>query len=399
LNFVDDYLAYTQHYESPRSFWKWSAYAILAAILRDNVFTILMDIKVCPNIYVLLLANSAVQRKDNPVDLCEFLVRSINNTKLISGRGSIQGIIDELQRAETDKVSGKILKGGSAIFCASELSAAIVQDPQAVNILTDIYKYREQYSERLRGRQDKFTIRNVCFTMLAASNKKLLLDVYDSRAIKGGLLGRTFLVVPDEFRPGNSLFSVNSNQEKRDKLIKKLEVISRLSGQFYFTDEAQKTYESWYIPFREQYKEREDESGIAGRIHMSVLKMAMLIAVDKTDGLEVNEYHVKEAIDDCIALMPAYNQFVMASGKSNNAEIGTIFLTELYNAPNNRMTRKLILQKHWNAFDVEQFDKLVSTLDQAGLVRQTIGGNEIEYQLTDKCKEILFKHHDSNNPK
>ena len=391
MNFIDDYLLYTNHYESPASFWKWSAYAIVGSILRDNCYVMTGDIKICPNIYVLLLADSAVQRKDNPIDMCEWFVRQINNTKLISGRGSIQGIIDELQRAETDKKTGLILKGGSAIFCASELSAAIVQDPQSVNILTDLYKYREEYSERLRGRQDKFIIKKVCFSMFAASNKKLLLDVYDSRAIKGGLLGRTFLVVPDEFRPGNSLFSITRKEHQKEDLVKELTEISKLKGEFYFTDDAKKCYEDCYLPFRDSYRDRQEESGIAGRLHTGILKLSMIFCANSDKCLEVRKPHVEKSIVECTALMPNYNQFVMASGKSTNAEIGTIVLTELANSPTKSLTRKQILQKHWNAFDPEAFDKLINTLEQAGFIKINVSGNELEYQITKKCEDIIFK--------
>lgn len=392
MTFLSEYLNYTSHYESPGSFWKWSGYAILAAVLRDNVYRLAGDIKICVNTYTLLLAESAVQRKDNPVDLAEYFVRAIDNTKVIAGRGSIQGVIDELQRAETDPKTGRIIKGGSAIFLASELSAALVQDPQSINILTDLYKYRDEYSERLRGRQDKFKVKNVCLTMFSASNKDLLLDVYDVRAMKGGLLGRTFLVTPNEFRAGNSLFTVSNQDERRKWLIKELGEISKLRGEFIFDSLAEKAYNTWYIPFRESYKEKGDASGIAGRIHTGILKLSMIICVNHTKALNVKKEHIEEAIEDCIVLMPNYNQFLMASGKSkDNSEIGTIIITELYNSPNHTLSREKIFQKHWNAFDSEQFDKLMSTLIQAKLIQDSIEGNGMYYKLTPRCLEMLFK--------
>jgi hypothetical protein len=392
VNFHSEYLKYTSHYESPGSFWKWSSYAIIAAVLRDNVYRLAGDIKICANTYTLLLADSAVQRKDNPIDLCEIFVRTVDNTKVISGRGSIQGIIDELQRAETDPKTGKLIKGGSALFIASELSAALVQDPQSVNILTDLYKYRDEYSERLRGRQDKFKVKNVCFTMFSASNKDLLLDVYDVRAMKGGLLGRTFLVTPNEFRAGNSLFTVRKQEERFKWLKTELIEISKLRGEFYFELEAEQAYDKWYIPFRESYKEKGDVSGIAGRIHTGILKLAMILCVIHTKTLCIKKEHIEEAIEDCVALMPSYNQFVMAAGKSrDNSEIGTIIITELYNSSNHSMSREKIFQKHWNAFDSEQFDKLMLTLVQAKLVQERIEGNGIIYQLTQRCIDMLFK--------
>ena len=390
MNFISSFLEYTKQYESPTSFWKWSAYATLAAILRDNIFRQLGSVPLYPNIYVLFLAESATQRKGHPVDFCERFVRDIGNTKLISGRSSIQAILDELARTETDKITGKSLTGGSAMFSAKELAAGIVSDPAAVQILTDIYDFKEVYTSRLRG-TGTFKIKNICFSMIAASNEDLLRDVYDIKAIFGGLLGRTFLVRPNEFRPGNSLFRVRDATEQYNELLEILHKVALMRGEMFFTDEAQTAYDEWYIPFRESYKTKVDKSGVSGRVHISILKIAMLICINETLDYEIQACHIEKAIEECLALMPNYNSFIMGGGKSNVAESGTIFLTELYSSENHTLSRKRILQKHWNNFDAESLDKIVTTLSEAGMISSAMHDDGIAYTLTAKCISILFE--------
>lgn len=382
------YLEHTKYYESATSFWKWSAYATLSATLRDNCFRRQGDVYIYPNIYVLLLAQSAVHRKGNPVKLCEELVKKVGNTKLISGRSSIQAILDELGRGESDPKTGKLLKGGSALFSVPELTAGIVNDPEAVKILTDIYDFREEYTSRLRG-TGTFRIKNVCFSMLAASNEELLRDLYDTKAIFGGLLGRTFLVKADEFRPGNSLFTVRDNTASFNALVAELGEIAQLHGEFEFTESAMAIYDRWYLPFRQGYKNKPDKSGLSGRIHTSILKLAMLICVDKTKTLEVDGNHVEEAIDESMALIPNYNSFVMAGGKSSSADIGATLLQEMYESPDKSLPRKIILQRHWSDFNAEDLDKCVITMCQAGLFSEIGAEDGITYGLTKKCLEIL----------
>jgi hypothetical protein len=157
--------------------------------------------------YILLLADSAVQRKGRPVRFCEKLVTKVGNTKIISGKASIQGILDTMATNETDPITGKVNKGGASVFFAEELSAALVADPQAVATLTNMYDYKERYTELLRTRA-KTQISNMVFSLIAASNEDLLKQLYDKAAVSGGLLGRTFLIVPNEFRPSNSLFDI-----------------------------------------------------------------------------------------------------------------------------------------------------------------------------------------------
>lgn len=390
-SFVELFIKHTKSYESPTSFWKWSAYSTISAVLRDNCFRKLGDVHIFPNIYVLLLADSAIHRKGNPVKLCESLVKKVKSTKVISGRSSIQAILDELARGETDQKTGRVIKGGSALFVAPELSAGIVNDPEAIRILTDIYDYHEDYTSRLRG-SGTFKIANLCFSMMAASNEELLKSVYDTGAIFGGLLGRTFLVKPDEFRPGNSLFEYRDTNPGLQEMVERLVKIASLRGEFSFTPEAQKAYDDWYYPFRESYRNRPDKSGVSGRIHTSILKLSMLICVDATVDLEVGKEHVEMAIGEAMDLIPNYNTFVMSSGKSTITEAGSIFLEDLYNAHNHSISRKEILGRHWQRFDSELFDKCVNHMEAAGFVTMNPGEvNGVIYTMTQKCMDLLFK--------
>ena len=390
-DFVSEYLEHTKIYESSTSFWRWSSYVAIAAVLRDNCYRRLGEVYIYPNIYVLLLAESATHRKGNPVNLCEKLVGSIKNTKIISGRTSIQAVLDELSRGETDAKTGKILKGGSALFSAPELSAGIVSDQEAVKILTDIYDFKEKYESRLRG-SGTFTIFNVCFSMMAASNLELLRSVYDSGAIFGGLLGRTFLVKPNEFRKSKSLFDVSDRTDSFDKLKDKLKEMSLLRGEFHFTQEAIKEFEAWYDPFRESYRSRPDKSGISGRIHIGIVKLSMILGVNYLKDLVVDKAQMEEAIEESMGLVPNYQTFIMGGGGSPIAEVGSIVLQDLAEAEENVLTRKEILRRHWQKFDTETLDKLVVTLEQAGFIRVAPGLNgQISYQMTQKAVDSLFK--------
>jgi len=390
MSFLSDYLKHTEIYESPTSFWKWSAYGAISAVLRDNCFMKQGDLVIYPNFYVLLLASSAEQRKGNPVRLAESLITKVKNTKIISGRTSIQAILDELARSEMNAITGQILKGGSAFFSVPELSAGIVNDPEAVKILTDIYDFREEYTSRLRG-TGTFRIKNVCFTMMAASNEELLKDVYDIKALLGGLIGRTFLVKPDEFRPGNSLFRIQDKSESYTNLLDQLLVMSNIFGEFVVQEPAVQCYENWYLPFRESYRHKSDKSGVSGRIHTSVVKLAMILCINETGGLEITKCHIEEAIEECMNLIPNYQSLIMGGGKSPLSEVSTIVITAIYEAPEHKISRKVLLQRNWSSFDAETLDKVILTLTQAAMVKECMGQDEMFYQMTEKCIELLFK--------
>lgn len=387
-DFISEYLEYNKYFESPTSFWKWSAYAIIAAILKDSVFKQEKDDRIHPNIYVLLLADSAVQRKDRPVNAVERFTRTVGNTKVIAGRSSIQALLDELASAETNPKTGRMFAGGQAIFIAPELSAGIVQDPQSVDILTDIYKSRSSpgndvFESRLRG-TGKFKIKNLCLSMMAATNNAMISGAYDSRAMSGGLLGRTLLVCPDEFRPGNSLWEVKETGVSFDSLVAMLVKIAQVKGEMEFPKETQEVFDSWYLPFRESYRERSDNSGIAGRIHTSVIKLSMILCTNATCGLTVRPLDMERAIQECLALIPNYQHLATVVAKTPIGAVHAIVLNDLVTRPDYCVTRKVLLQSNIMTIDSESLDKSASTLEQAGLLMQLVSGSGISYKLTEK---------------
>lgn len=382
-------MEHTQQYESPGSFWKWSIWATLAAVCRDHIYRKTGDNYVYPNIYVLLLADSG-QRKGRPIELSNKILEELNCTKVISGRTSVQAILDELGKVESDKSTGKLVKGGSAIFYASELAAGIVSDQASVGILTDIYDFKDQYKHHLRG-TGKMVLEKIVFNFFAASNIDLLREVYDSRALRGGLLARTFLIVPDEYRQSNSLLRTPATKpvDTYSPLVDMLREIHQVRGEVKFTDEACDEYEKWYLPFRDSMKAKKDPTGIYGRIHTHIVKLSMLMALNELT-LQITKNHMEDAINECMGLIPNYSVFMAGQGKSSIAEAGQMVIQDLLAIHNHEMERGLILRNHWSDFDAETLDKLMVTFEQSGLIQQrTSSDRKQHYMLTKKCLEIM----------
>ena len=384
MPFVQALLDHTKDYESPTSFWKWAAYAAIAGVLRDNVWLADGDSRLYPNVYILFLAGSA-QRKGRPITFAEQLVVHSNNVKVISGRASIQSIMVEVGMTETDSTTGKIIKGGSAIFFAPELAAGLVQDEQAIQILTDIYDHKPTGHSTSLISRSKSKLDRLIFSMFAASNEDLLKSVYDQRAVYGGLLGRTFLIKSNEERPPNA-FPV-SNEEGFKRLKDFITEISRLSGEMTFMVDARLEYKTWYDDFYKKMKKANDRAGILGRLPTSAKKLAILLAANDLSA-QVCLCHVQQSIDECLALIPNYNSFAYAGGESSIAKAGAIILEAFAHGPVNK--RSLICE-NWMHFDSETLDKAIAAFESGGLVKMQIVTNDAWYTLTPKGEEIIGK--------
>ena len=137
MNWIDKLVAMHKELESPQSFWFWAGLSAMSATVKDNVWMERHAYKLYPNIYVMLHADSGL-KKGPPVALAKDLVSRVNNTEIISGRSSIQGILKQLGTAESVK-GGGIKTKSTGFICASEFSSSLVSDPVAMTILTDLY--------------------------------------------------------------------------------------------------------------------------------------------------------------------------------------------------------------------------------------------------------------------
>jgi len=353
-DFVSKFIEYTKEYESPTSFWKWSAYATIAATLRYNVYYPHGLGKVYPNIYVILLADSAEYRKDAGLKLSSELLRELANTKVIEGRASFQAISEALMQDLPNRQRGTALKGGACIILAPEIASFFVNDPQLIPVLTDWYDYREESPINLKGNTGPVVIKNRCINILAASNETFLKEVYDDRATYGGLLRRTFMIKPDQTRPPNSLMYVDLSKYDTKPLILLLEAIAALKGEVTRTDEAAQAYDKWYKDLYAKYKTHPDRTGVLQSMHTSALKLAIIIAAAK-GTLEITKEIILDAIEDVTSLKANYEAYAMGIGKSDQSRIGARILNMLWKVKDNRMTRQEILLQVWADISAEEF--------------------------------------------
>lgn len=390
MGYIQQFLEHTKNFESPGSFWKWSAISQISAVLRDNCFTHYVNSKLYPNLYVMLVAGTGV-RKDAPVAEAENLVLKVQNNKVISGRTSVEAILDELGKTETNRVTNKLIRGGSAIFVARELSAGIISSEEAINVLTDIYDYRANpYAHRLRT-GPSFDITKLIFSMFTATNIEMSRAFLTTKAIRGGLLARTLIITPNEYRPGyvglktaeERTAQITQEAESWQCCFKKLKEISELKGEFIFGRSEIEFYSDWYIKeWHPKLPKINDATGICKRIHTTIIKVAMCLAANDL-SLSIKKHHIEEAMFSCLGLLPNYQTFHMANGKNKLTEAGAIVLQELMDAKNHQMTRSKMMAKHWQDFSLEELDSVVKGFCEAKYIKLTAYNETITLELTD----------------
>lgn len=405
FNWLNELVEQHKELESPKSFWFWSGISALSAVIKDQIWLDRQIYNLYPNIYVMLHAESGL-KKGPPISAARQLVKSVNNTRIISGRSSIQGILKDLGTAYTQP-GGKIVSGSVAFICSSELSSSIVEDKVATTILTDLYDRQYNVGQwRSLLKMETFELKNPTITMLTATNEAMSEDFFTRSAIQGGYFARTFIVYEKESKITNSLMYPLEHTPNYVTSSDYLKEVAKLAGPFEPTavlkeeglykykrikhgreiwfNEVGLLYDDWYENFREIIKTMDrDETGTLNRFGDSVLKVAMLLSLAREPKLELSVEAMDEAIRECEKLLGNVRKTTMGKhGISSSALLKTLIIMELLNRDNHQVSRTMLMKKMWQHYESSQeFDDMLAAFDSAGMIITSSVGNQILYTM------------------
>lgn len=399
-NWLNELVAQHKELESPTAFWFWAGLCTISAIMKDQVW---LDrggaYNLYPNIYVMLHADSGL-KKGPPVGLAKALVKRVNNTRIISGRSSIQGILKELGTAYTVP-GGKVVNKSVGFIVASEFSSSLVSDPAAMTILTDLYD--RQYNEgewRSLLKMDTFSLKDPTISMLVATNEAHFEDFVQSKDMKGGFIGRMFVIAESQVPHLNSLWKKMEVVPDKDKLAEYLKVLSGIHGEFIWGEKAGELYDKWYHEFYTQVKANDvkDPTGTIQRFGDSVLKVSMLLSLAESPELILTENNILDAIAVCEKLIGNIRK--TTHGKKGMSAFTThraLIINELLNRDNNQISRAMMLKKYWMNWSATELDELMESFAQAGLIQILTIGNQIIFKMpqeqVDEYKRFLEGKH------
>jgi hypothetical protein len=369
MTWVERVLESTKGSESPKDYYYWAALSAISAVVANKVYLDRFYYKLWPNIYVVLVGKSGL-RKGPPVALAKSLVEEVNNTRIFSGRASIEGIINELAQVKTRKDGGPPVMDSRCFIPVSEFASFIIQNDAALTILTDLYD--RNYNDKTWGYLTKGggtqTLKEPYITILGASNEVHFKDVIPQNAVGGGFLARTFIIHADKKSTINSLTEKPESMVSVPDLANHLREVAKLEGQFMWTRPAKELYDTWYTAFCDS--DYEDDTGTLERISDSILKVALLLSLSRGIDLELTEGDVTEAIRKCLAFVPGARKVALgAQGKSVSREGTAVVLRYLLQHPEHAASKTLLLRKFWGHFNADELKVIIDSLVVSHSVR------------------------------
>jgi hypothetical protein len=383
MSWLDELLDITDEAETPRQWITWGGLAAIAAVAGPNMFLNMQYYKLSPNIYALLIGESGLGKGLAPY-IARSLVDYVGTTRVIEGRNSIQAIISELSRTKSSP-DRPLLKDSRGFVCSGEIANLFIKDPQALTIFTEWYDvhYAGSWKNTLKGDGAGITesLKNVNITLFGAASPAHFKDFISERDIQGGFIGRTLLVFANKKHRINSLIFPTEKswgQREVEYFGRYLKQISELRGEFGWELDAAQAADKWYREYQET--RGEDKTGTANRMKDHVFKVAMLLSLAHSLSMKIRVEDFERALNICTGLAVNVNKALMGKGNQALASATALVIKDLIEL--GKISRTMILRKHWGELDAFDLDKIQTTLLGAKAMTVETSGDEMYFVIT-----------------
>ncbi|OFY39621.1 MAG: hypothetical protein A2Z69_00300 [Bacteroidetes bacterium RBG_13_44_24] len=294
--FITTYTEFTKPQQSPTIFHTWTALTIIAAALGRKVWMHRGYYTLYPNLYTILVSASGVGMKTTAIRIGvdTFLSKACPDLTIMRGSLTIGYLADWMAQA-----AAKHPKGNAevTIFCEEfkVFAKGLYADSGLIENLTKLYDGGKwDYMTKGRG---TYLIEHPCINMLAASTPEWLTTGSASDFIGGGFSSR---IVPVALLKDEKIIAWPEKdvvaKDLEDGLLRDLETIGKLEGQFLVTGEAKALFAEWYKN-RDKYKVQDHRlDGFYSKKHDLVLKVAMIVSLSLNDDLVVTDDHIQTSL-------------------------------------------------------------------------------------------------------
>lgn len=403
INWLDSLVDECSHVETPHSWLWWSFLSCISAAAGNNYYltTLKGDLIYKPNLYIMLLGESGLG-KGFPINRAKLLVSQAGVTRVIAGRSSIQAIVQELSRTKTTEGKAPITDSRGFII-NGELSTAIIQDPDSLTILTDLYDghYNPEWTNLLKG-DGAEKLKNPYITALFGSSPAHFYDSIPQANIEGGYIGRNLIVYEEKRSQDVDLLDESEVKEgdKFDdyltpKYVPHLNKIHTMRGQLKPSQEARELFNTWRRKWRAS--QTYDKTGFLNRVPDHVLKVSMCLALAEWDfNGEISLLHFETAIEKVTGLVYANKRTTEGRGPDPLAASTKAVLDYLIAAEDQKMNRKQLLWKGYGVYNSFTLDQILDNLVEMGWIKKIkvgVGSNmDWEVRLAGEPLEQYLKY-------
>lgn len=384
-NFPDwlkQYVAYNANNEAPEHFHFWVGASLIAAALRRRVWLNMGYFQWTPNFYIILVAPPGIATKSTTIGTGQHLLAQVPGVRIGPQSLTWQALIAELMDAAegTPLIDGDIHTMSAVSFFLSELGTCLnFGDKQLIDTLIDLWDGKLGVWGRrtlLRGREG---VVNPWVNIIACTTPAWIADNIPKRIVAGGFSARCIWLFADRKKAYIAYPHLQMSKDDRlaARLVEDLTAIAELSGEFVLTPDAIALGTQWYEENAKTLGTGVNElvNGFRARKQTHVHKLAMVLSASRRSDLLITASELQDAISIVEALEPGMLRVfrsLYATEQMQEAEDIVAYIRHY-----GRIHRAAVYQHFFHRMTAKEFDELLGSAVNAGLVRVEASGNTI----------------------
>lgn len=274
-----------------------------------------------------------------------------------------------------------------------ELSTAIIQDPDALTILTDLFdrNYNAKWDNMLKG-DGVESLKDPYFTCLFGSSPAHFYDSIPQPNIEGGYIGRNLIIYEETRSKDTDLLDPADESQEEDrfmtyivpKYVPHLLKISANKIKMTVEETARVKFNLWRKNWRNSQSQYGDRTGFVNRVPDHILKVAMCLCLARYDtDCCISDADIAESTEKILTLIYSSRKAAEGSGLDPLAAQTKKIVDFLIAAVENKMSRRELLVKGYGNYDEIALDKICETLMEMQWIkkeRQGFGAN-LDYMI------------------
>lgn len=336
-DWLTEFVGNTQWGEAPARCYFWVGVGTIAAALRRRVWFDMGTFKWFPNLYILIVGPPAVINKSSTADLgFEQLLRQVPGIHFLAATLTWQSLYDAYAEVgeEIDLGNNTIITQHALALASSEFG--ITLDPRNTEMVDQLVHIWDGRRMSKRTRKDgELVIPTPCLNMIACTTPAWISENLPRYLIGGGLTSRLVMVYGDAKEryiayPKDHM--PLDYKERQGRLVRDLERISLLKGEFSLDKAAKDWGTEWYERFLKTDSKKLDPilvGGYIARKQTLVHKVAMCLSASQGDSMIITLTDLQRAealLTELEAHMPLIYSKIGMTKESNASEQIIAFL-------------------------------------------------------------------------
>ena len=382
MDWIEEFLEYTEGIMSPEIFRLWTAIGIIAGAMERRCYSQTRVGTLYPNLFVLMVAPPGVG-KSQTLQYADRFWRKTKNIWVAPNSMTKASMMDTLAKAERKMVlngGAGLLQYNSLQVVAPELGVFIPSyDTEFLSALNFLWDNPDSYTEERRTNNKSLNIINPQLTLLAGTQPGFMASFLPEEAWSMGTTAR-FIMIYAGTAPKVPLFGDNSEDEARLKLETKLQAyvtdITKRIGRFTWTPEAITEISRWYAMGCEPAPQHSRLTHYSPRRHLQVMKLAMVSAAARRAELIIDLDDVNRARDwllEAEALMP--DIFRQMAGKSDSQVLQEmhLFAWRIYAKDKKPIHESRIITFLSSRAPSDKIHRLMEVAEKTGMISREFG--------------------------